>query len=441
MAISRLRLRLSTAYAVSFVGALALVSLSSLGFLWRRSHTRLERRLQRTVASVSSLQESAGAASSAQLPALESSVARISLVMVDAAGAVTNASNSAVPPDTLAQLWTRLGKPERFAFPFGDQDYQAAARRISIGTPSGNGAVIAFASTEGIEDDLGLLAEALAIAAPVIVLLSLGGGYFLAGRALSPIRDLERSISAIAPSDPGKRLDVRSPADEIDAVASEFNSLLGRFEQSQLQNRGFVRETAHQIRTPLTLVFGEAANQLSAQSPSVDAMRATLGRIQTAAEQIGRRVDDLTLLATAQAGEAVRREDDVSLDALVTQCADLMRARATALGHTIALGTLERVEFRAHEGLLREAVVELMENSCRHGAAGSVVTVSVESETTFAIVQVTSTGKPFSLPVPTREPSRLGLPIVMWIAGVHGGELTLSRVEDRNTLSLRLSRG
>src|SRR5471032_1570261 len=105
-------------------------------------------------------------------------------------------------------------------------------------------------------------------------------------------------------------------------------------------------------------------------------MRATLGRIRTAAEQMRRRVDELFLLAEAQAGEKARLEDDVELDGLVLDCTDLMRERASALGRSLAIGRAEHSVVRGNAGLLQEALVELMENACRHGSSGIPITVS-----------------------------------------------------------------
>ncbi|MGH7656117.1 MAG: sensor histidine kinase, partial [Gemmatimonadaceae bacterium] len=218
---------------------------------------------------------------------------------------------------------------------------------------------------------------------------------------------------------------------------------LQRLDDVQRRNRGFIREAAHQIRTPLTLVLGEAGHELAATSTTPDRMRATLSRIRTAAEQMRRRVDELFLLAEAQAGEKVRLEDDVELDGLVLDCTDLMRERASSLGRSLAIGKAEHVVVRGSAPLLQEALVELIENACRHGSAGAPVTVSSAAAAGGATLEVTSGGEAFVLAPrqDTGAPDGLGLPIVEWIARAHGGELKIQREGKLNVITMVLTTG
>jgi signal transduction histidine kinase len=338
--------------------------------------------------------------------------------------------------------WGAARSPH-FAVDKPGDDYRASGLHATL--PRANGpplrfGVLAFSSIEGIDSDTHVVAEALAIAAPLILLLSLAAGYGLARRALRPVDELGTAISGIAPTDLSRRLPVGDAHDEVAALAGEFNTLLQKLDDAQRRNRGFIREAAHQIRTPLTLVLGEAGHELAATSTTPERMRATLGRIRTAAEQMRRRVDELFLLAEAQAGEKVRLEDDVELDGLVLDCTDLMRERATALGRSLAIGNAEHVVVRGSAPLLQEALVELIENACRHGSAEVPVTVSCSVTPEGASLEVTSGGEPFVVtPRPdSGAPDGLGLPIVEWIARAHGGALQVARSAGLNVVTMTL---
>ena len=320
-------------------------------------------------------------------------------------------------------------------------DYRASGLRATLPRAAGpplRFGVLAFSSIEGIDSDTRLLAGALAIGAPLILLLSLAAGYAMARRALRPVDELGRAIAGIAPTDLSHRLAVHDPPDEVAALAAEFNALLQRLEDAQRRNRGFVLEAAHQIRTPLTLVLGEAGHELAATGTTAERMRATLGRIRTAAEQMRRRVDELFLLAEAQAGESVRLEQDVELDGLVLDCTDLMRERASALGRSLAIGRAEHVVVRGNASLLQEALVELIENACRHGDSDAPVTVSCGATPGFAVLEVTSGGEPFVAvrPAVSGAPGGMGLPIVEWIARAHGGGLQVTRNGPLNVVTM-----
>src|SRR5450755_4298166 len=136
------------------------------------------------------------------------------------------------------------------------------------------------------------------------------------------------------------------------------------------------------------------------------------------------RVQDLLLLARMEAGERPPLRDGVELDAIALDATDLFRARARTLGQHLQLDDIEPCEVRGDEALLREALLELLENACRHGAPGPTVGVSVRAADGHASLEVRSTGDPIVTERP-RDPrdhtGGLGLSIIRWIASVHDG--------------------
>jgi len=303
-------------------------------------------------------------------------------------------------------------------------------RLITTGAPGApQFAVAVLLSTAPAQVELAELTWWLAISSPVVLFLSLAGGYLLARRALAPIGRLADTMGRIAPEALDERVPVNQPADEVDRLAEQFNGLLARLQAAQARNRRFLRQAAHQIKTPLTLVLGEA--DLSLERPrEVEAHRQALKRVRIAAEQMRRRVDDLLLLAHAEAGDRPPLNEVVELDGLALECADLMRARARMLERQLELARVEGIAVRGSEDLLREALLELIENAARHGSNEAPIRISAYSMDGSAVLEVASSGSPG--PVPPSKPTPaddtgegrgLGLAIVSWIALEHGGEL------------------
>ena len=321
--------------------------------------------------------------------------------------------------------------------------------------------VATFGSTEGIEADTELLGVSIAIGVPLILLASLLTGYLLAGRAMAPVRKLSQDIAAIAPTDLSRRLMPQYGGDELGALAAEFDALMVRLDEAQQRNRQFVREAAHQIRTPLTLVLGEAGLALdalpgtSAAASDPERLKATLARVRTAAEQMRRRVDELFLLAEARAGEVVRLEQRVELDGLVLECTDLMRARAAVTGHALAIGDADAVTVLGNAALLQEALLELIENACRHGVPSAPITVSCRVIMTAAsslrgpphrgeaVLEVCSDGLAFpGAAVPDLQEKAhdrgMGLSIVRWVAASHHGRVDFVHDAGHNAVRIVL---
>jgi two-component system OmpR family sensor kinase len=283
------------------------------------------------------------------------------------------------------------------------------------------------------------LALWLAVSAPLTIVLSLVGGYLLAGRALLPVRELGNQVAALDVEGLSKRLPLSANPDELDKLASQFNGLLDRLSTARDANRRFLRQAAHQIRTPLTLVLGEATLSLERHRSPGDQV-STLNRIRLAAEQMRRRVDELFLLAQARSGERVSLDQDIELDGLALETTDLMRSRLTDAGQRLELVDMLPVVARGHEGMLREALIELLENACRHGSRESPIQVSVTREGAHGVFSVASAGPPFApggdafAPNAPNEGHGIGLQVVRWIADQHGGRVQIQRVADTNVV-------
>jgi signal transduction histidine kinase len=445
MSLSRLRLRLGAGFAVAyFVGLLAL-DLALYGYLRVQSEHRLTRDLQ--------------GRAEALIDAVLQEYHDLPAAGLD--GAAREAIHEWQAPPGAYSVLDSTGRPyaERGPGPWltatRPTDLTRAHRNLRVG---GEGfvrevtvehaaaprfIVTVTASSHGLEEDNETLAWFLGTSAVLILLLGLAGGYLLSRRALAPIDALGDAIAGISPDSLRARLPVNTPADEVDRVRTQFNSLLDRLEGAQAQNRKFLREAAHQIRTPLTLVMGEASLELPrAEGTSAGVLR----RIQLAAEQMQRRVDDLFLLAEAQAGAAPPLDEAVDLDGLLLEVADAMRGRAHQLGRQLAFGDVAPLTVAGNRGLLREALLELVENAVRHGSPSGPVELSLRTGAE-AVLTVSSGGAPFAIALPPDDPlgvesdHGLGLQIVQWIARLHGGRLELRSDEGRNEVALVLPLG
>ncbi len=321
----------------------------------------------------------------------------------------------------------------------GEADARVAVYRD---TAAGAPIVAAIMSTAATHEEDEVLLGWLLVSLPLVALLALAAGYVLTRRALDPVRELSARAAAIDLHALYQRLPVRQPADEIDGLADQFNQMLERLERAQATNRTFLARAAHQIKTPLTVVRGESA--LGLERPrGVEEYQAILRRIQLSAEQMSRRVAELVLLARATAGDRPPLDDQVELDGLAWQSADLMRARAQATQHLLELGEVDHCPIVGNEDLLREACLELLENACRHSPAGTTIGLGVSIDGPDARLTVTSRGAPVTLPSVSDNSALdsgggLGLALVEWIASVHGGHLTVTHLDGANTFRVHL---
>jgi signal transduction histidine kinase len=307
------------------------------------------------------------------------------------------------------------------------------------GLKAGGFVVAAIQSTAGLHEDLEALVWWLVISVPLVLLISLPAGYYLARRALAPFRSMAQALEAIRPGALEGRLPLGSPPDELDRLAEQVNHLLNRLDAAGRQTQRFLAQAAHQLRTPLTLIRGESSLAIDRPRAAED-YRAALSRVSRAADQMSRRVDELFLLARAEAGERVPQTELVELDLVALEAADLMRGRAQSLGHRLELGQMDGAEVMGDAALLREAVLELLENACRHGETGAPIVIQVQSAPDSAALRVESPGPPVETDASASDQNGegLGIAIVQWIAAAHGGTLEYARASDANRFSLVL---
>ena len=112
-------------------------------------------------------------------------------------------------------------------------------------------------SLQSTEDMLDRLLLALLIASPLAIIVSLLGGWFLAGRALRPVDLITLAAQRIAAGDLTQRITTPRSTDEIGRLASTFNDMIARLEVSFRQIRQFSADASHELRTPLTITKGE----------------------------------------------------------------------------------------------------------------------------------------------------------------------------------------
>lgn len=454
MPLSRLRLRLAAAFALAFALGVAILMIALFLILRRDADRQLTRRLQESATAVAdALAREYGEAPGAGLAAAARETFRElppsphTFVLYDGAGIEIAAHGAPASIGAAPAEW-RSGDADvidRTEAPRSD------VRLVADRSPSGQSRsrsfhVLAIGTRQPTEEHVESLGWWMTASAPLVVLLSLAGGYGLARHSLRPIGTLERAVAALDPADLMGRLPVGDPPDELDRLALRFNELLGRLEQAQLRNRLFVRRAAHQLKTPLTVVLGEAdlsLHRADAMTTQAQGMR----RVRAAAQQMRRRVDELLLLAEAQAGEHVPLDDLVELDGLALECADLMRGRAAQMRRSLTLGEVEAVTVRGSDRLLREALVELIENACRHGSTEPDIRISVHADGTAAWIDVSSGGPPVPEAVtladspPEDEGMHLGLTIVRWIAAQHGGELRYEHTRGVNLFGFSVELG
>lgn len=224
---------------------------------------------------------------------------------------------------------------------------------------------------------MGLLLAAVVAAA---------GGFWIARRALQPLTRLaeecERIPTASVAGPPGSprvedgaRLTLPGTRDELDRVVTAFNGLLGRLEKLLETQRQFMADASHELRTPVSVVRNAAEIALSRAHRDPEDYRETLDIVAAQSRRMTRLVDDLFLLARVDAGQRPLTRARLYFDDVVRESVDALSVVARGREVTIDADLELDVEIEGDEHLLRQLVVNVLQNAVSYTRAGSRVDV------------------------------------------------------------------
>jgi signal transduction histidine kinase len=207
----------------------------------------------------------------------------------------------------------------------GAPTFRVAAKRVD--TPQGPGVVYVAASVEPVTDSINTLEVLLAIVVPGLLVLVGATMWRLVGSTLDPVEAIREQVAEISATELGRRVPEPDTADEIQRLAQTMNSMLGRLDEATSRQRSFVADAAHELRSPLASMRAEL--DVAAAHPEAADWRALVARLSTSSRRMGRLVEDLLVLATAEESGA-RRNNEVDLD-------DVVLGQLEALRTTTAL--------------------------------------------------------------------------------------------------------
>ena len=290
-----------------------------------------------------------------------------------------------------------------------------------------------------IHHDLDRLRLTLIGGFPIALLLSLLGGYFLAGRALSPIQHLTSRARAISADNLSKRLNVPNPHDEIGQLAAVLNDAFARLEESFTRLKRFTQDAAHELRTPLAVLrsVGEVGLQ---EQRDPKAYRDIIGSMLEEVDRLGRLVDGLLTLARAESGRFSVNQRPEDLSALCQEVTDCLHVLAEDKQQTLSCTASGELSAVVDRDTLRLALINIVANAIRFTPAHGEIRVScIPHDMDSAIIEISDNGPGIAKEHQEHlferfyrvDPSRshesggagLGLAITRWAVETNGGRI------------------
>lgn len=291
--------------------------------------------------------------------------------------------------------------------------------------------------------------------APVLLLLSAGGGYWMSRRALAPVDVLVRTAREVGGGNLNARLPKLRTGDELQRLSDTLNEMLERIEAAFLRITQFTADASHELRTPVSLIRTEAELALR-RSRNEAEYKESLQHILLEAERTTSLIEQLLALARADSGREVLQLHPVDLDEIAHD----------RLASWQQVANLRQVQFSAQIAqapaivlgdptMLRRLIDILLDNAFKYTPSPGTVSLALESRLDQVLISVRDSGcgiadedqpkifERFFRVDKARSRAEggtgLGLAIADWIVKQHRGAIVVeSRVGEGSVFRIEL---
>ena len=284
---------------------------------------------------------------------------------------------------------------------------------------------------------------------PVLILGGCLSGWFVAGRALTPVLAVAQAAQRISGSNLSLRIPSRGARDELDYLIETFNQMIERLESSFNQVRQFSTDVSHELRTPITAIRGQLEVALFTARTTEQYREAMLNCLADV-ERLSQIVRALLLLSQAESGQLALQKTQLDLAAALADVVDQFQIPFEAAKVRLAADLTECTAW-VDRVQIERMVSNLLSNSLKFTAPGGEVRVGLKCNADHVEISVEDTGcgiptdhlphifdRFYRVPGADAGPNPerglgLGLSFVAWIAKAHGGTVRVESTPGKGT--------
>ena len=250
------------------------------------------------------------------------------------------------------------------------------AHRVLTGPNMPGYSVRVGTSIRFVESDVARLTRLLVPLGIVLTALSPLGGYWLATRATSPLANVLSTARRLRPSNLGERLPLRGTGDELDQLSVTINRFLDRIANYVRQQREFVDNAAHELRSPLAAIQGSVDVALNSDR-SVEEYKELLYSVIDECSELRLLVNHLLQLTESDNDAEQSGHESIAFDEVVGRSLEMFRGAAEERNIELDAGLLCPATVRGHAVQLRQVVNNLLENALKFTPAGGRIRVTL----------------------------------------------------------------
>lgn len=303
--------------------------------------------------------------------------------------------------------------------------------------------------SEQIHRGLERFAITLSTGFPVALLLSLLGGYFLAGRILTPLQHITQRARTISADNLSQRLEIANPLDELGQLSTILNDAFARLYQTFNQLKRFTQDAAHELRTPLTVL--RSVGEVGLQKPrDVTAYQEIIGSMLEEVNRLEHLVDGLLTLARTEAGQYSIPKQAEDLTILCQEVVECLRVLAEEKHQSLTFNATQKFIAHIDRETMRIALMNLLANAIRFTPHDGTISIALYGWDGSTAIDIEDNGPGIPAHHHSQiferfyrvDPSRshqsggagLGLAIARWAVEANAGRIELQSLSGQGCL-------
>lgn len=223
----------------------------------------------------------------------------------------------------------------------------------------------------------------------MITLLGAAAAWFMAGRALKPVRELSKTIEEVNSNNLSLHVDTGGREDEIGQLGSSFNAMMDKVSSSFERQKRFSANAAHELKTPLaTIQVGLEVLELD-EHPTPDQMEWALAVTKTNTERMIQLVENLFTLSSDKECEM---NESIDLKDVFSRISEELTTPINNKHLTLTIHMNDNIQLIGNATMLYRALFNLVENAVKYNKENGSILLSASIENDHIKVCVSDDG-------------------------------------------------
>ncbi|MBQ9832457.1 MAG: HAMP domain-containing histidine kinase [Clostridia bacterium] len=330
-------------------------------------------------------------------------------------------------------------------------DYMTETSQYGLLTVRGTTSII-----NGTDEIKPLLAAAVLIM-PVLILLSVTGGYIITKRAFKPVKQINETAERIAcENDLSCRIGLGKGNDEIYTLANTFDNMFDRLQEAFENEKQFTSDASHELRTPVSVIISQCEYSIE-NADTLSEAKEGLKVVLNQATRMSLLISRLLMLARADKGHQKLNIESFDISEIAAMVAEEKKATADKKNIKVKTNIKNSIMIDADETMIMRMLINLIDNAIDYGKEGGSIEIGVtENDAGMIVGYVADDGIGISekdLPHiwerfyradksrtrSAKNGTGLGLAMVKWIVNAHGGSIEVtSKIDEGSTFIFTL---